>query len=273
MRAVLGIDAAWTLSKPSGVALLQETADGWRSRALAPSYETFLALAAGEPVEWTGRRFAGSRPDPGALLAAAETLLAGTPVTVVSVDMPLATVPITTRRAADQLVSQAFGAKHCAVHSPNADRPGALATDLTEGFGSQGYPLATAETACGELLPALLEVYPHPAIVNLLRLETRLEYKVANARRFWPDCSPTERVSRLLANFEALHAALSTMVGGLDLPLPKEQEIRSPGHLKHLEDTLDAVVCAWVGVAYLEGEARAYGDRTAAIWIPEESGL
>jgi predicted RNase H-like nuclease len=38
--------------------------------------------------------------------------------------------------------------------------------------------------------------------------------------------------------------------------------------LKRYEDSLDALVCAWVGAKYLEGEAVAYGDHTAAIWIP-----
>jgi predicted RNase H-like nuclease len=38
--------------------------------------------------------------------------------------------------------------------------------------------------------------------------------------------------------------------------------------LKRYEDSLDALVCAWVGAKYLEGETVAYGDHTAAIWIP-----
>jgi hypothetical protein len=31
---------------------------------------------------------------------------------------------------------------------------------------------------------------------------------------------------------------------------------------------IDALVCAWVGMKYLAGEAVAYGDETAAIWVP-----
>ena len=46
---VLGIDAAWTAHNPSGVALVQRAEQGWRCLALAPSYDAFLALAAGHP--------------------------------------------------------------------------------------------------------------------------------------------------------------------------------------------------------------------------------
>jgi hypothetical protein len=39
MRAVLGIDAAWTITQPSGVALAVERSNGWRMIAAAASYQ------------------------------------------------------------------------------------------------------------------------------------------------------------------------------------------------------------------------------------------
>ena len=45
MRTVLGIDAAWTGTQPSGVALAEETERGWRLKAVASSYARFEALA------------------------------------------------------------------------------------------------------------------------------------------------------------------------------------------------------------------------------------
>jgi len=66
---VLGIDAAWTAHQPSGVALVQHTSEGWQCLALAPSYNAFLAQAAGQPPDRT-QKSAGSRPDPQALLQA-----------------------------------------------------------------------------------------------------------------------------------------------------------------------------------------------------------
>jgi predicted RNase H-like nuclease len=121
------------------------------------------------------------------------------------------------------------------------------------------------------MAPALLEVYPHPAIAHLLQLESRLKYKVSRARRYWPASTPAERYSLLLANFATLREALSKLMIGVELPLPDQGTVRPLAALKHLEDALDALVCAWVAIAYLEGSAGAYGDETAAIWIPRAS--
>jgi predicted RNase H-like nuclease len=39
--------------------------------------------------------------------------------------------------------------------------------------------------------------------------------------------------------------------------------------LKAYEDQLDAVVCAYVAIAALEGRAESYGDDVSAIWVPK----
>ena len=71
---------------------------------------------------WDGSRKAqGSEPDPVALLQASKQI-ANAEVSCVSVDMPLATTPITSRRAADTAIFSRFRPKGCAVHSPSAGR-------------------------------------------------------------------------------------------------------------------------------------------------------
>jgi hypothetical protein len=45
MRAVLGIDSAWTLSQPSGVALAAEKGSAWKLVAVEASYQPFDAKA------------------------------------------------------------------------------------------------------------------------------------------------------------------------------------------------------------------------------------
>ena len=74
MSVVLGIDAAWSEAQPSGVAVVLSSADAWRCAGVAPSYEAFMALAAGVPVDWESGRFRGTKPDARALLAAAHSL-------------------------------------------------------------------------------------------------------------------------------------------------------------------------------------------------------
>jgi hypothetical protein len=55
-RAVLGIDAAWTLSQPSGVALVAETPNAWRLVAADASYQRFHARGRAELRQKSARR-------------------------------------------------------------------------------------------------------------------------------------------------------------------------------------------------------------------------
>ena len=173
---VLGIDAAWTAHQPSGIALVQNTATGWSCMAIAPSYEAFIAQASGQ-VKATG-----SRPDPAALLLASKQF-AGSDVSCVSVDMPLATKPITGRRAADTAISSHFGTRGCAVHSPSAERPSAIADQLRADFTSLGIPLQTSNA--DPSTPTLIECYPHVALLALLKRDYRVPYKVSRSGQYW----------------------------------------------------------------------------------------
>ena len=170
---VLGIDAAWTAHQPSGIALVQNTVSGWSCLAIAPSYEAFIAQASSQA--WDHEQEAmGSRPDPAALLQASKQL-AGAEVSCISVDMPLATTPITRRRAADTAISSRFGPKGCAVHSPSAERPGAIADQLRADCAALGYPLHTSGNE--QTGPSLIECYPPcgPAGLAQARLQRALQ--------------------------------------------------------------------------------------------------
>jgi len=59
---------------------------------------------------------------------------------------------------------------------------------------------------------------------------------------------------------------LNSHIDGIDLILPNEDA--SGAALKETEDRIDALVCAWVGSLYLDGQAIPLGDATSAIWIP-----
>jgi predicted RNase H-like nuclease len=266
-RAVLGLDAAWTAGQPSGVALVVEDGRRWRCAALAPSYDAFTMLAAGRAVDWDGPVPRGSWPDASALLAAAARLAPGADLAVVAADLPLARTPILRRRPADDAVSRAFGARGCGVHSPSAARPGPLADRLRENLEALGYPLATAREPAPR---ALLEVYPHTALLSLLDLDYRLPYKLSRARRYWSDETPAQRVRHVVLAWRRVLRALESRVDGIALPLPSVP--RSAGRLKRLEDALDALLCAWVGMAYLAGRAEPHGDADAAIWCPRAEG-
>lgn len=266
MAGVLGIDAAWTEKEPSGVALIEGSPGGWRCLAVAPSYDTFLGLAEGAAVDWSAKS-KGALPDVGRLLAAAEELLGGRKLAVVTVDMPLSTEPITGRREADAAVSKAYGGRGAAVHSPSAERPGAISDRLTEDFAAAGFPLATGATPVGTP-ERLVEVYPHPALITLTGASYRLPYKASRSRKYWPGSSPTERKVNLLDQFQRILSALTQEIRDIPVELPDAVSTVPTSGLKRYEDSLDALVCAWVGAKYLEGDAVPYGDGTAAIWVP-----
>lgn len=170
LRSVLGIDAAWTVTQPSGVALVVEKRDGWHLVKAASSYDEFVDCRARTGKDQLRPR--GSVADAGALLSAAETL-ALQPVDLVAIDMPLSLQAITSRRLSDNLVSSAYGARHCGTHSPSAERPGKISDVLRQSFDALGYPLATGKI----IPPCLIEVDPHPALIELMAAARRLPYK------------------------------------------------------------------------------------------------
>jgi predicted RNase H-like nuclease len=266
---VLGIDAAWTAHQPSGVALVQQRGDAWSCGALAPSYESFIGLADGRPVDWAARPH-GCRPDIDALLGAAERL-GGRPVDLIAFDMPLSTEPIGNRRAADREVSRLFGKRGCAVHSPMAQRPGAIADRIRLELQAMGYPLHTAADLPGP--GGVIEVYPHVALLALLQSDYRVPYKVSRSLRYWKaeHVPASERIRRLLAVFQQIRTALDQHIGGIPLPLPEPEQVSTLAALKPLEDSLDAMVCAWVGMEHLQGRTRGLGDASAAIWCPDDA--
>lgn len=265
MTTVLGIDAAWTAGEPSGVALVQRQASRWRCVAVAPSYAAFTALAEGHVPDWS-RPATGSAPDIPGLLQAATTL-AGEAVTLVTIDMPISTSPIIRRRAADQAVSRSFGARWCSAHSPGPARPGALGAELSRQFTELGYPVATAATPVGTT-QCLVEVYPHPALLTLLNRERRVPYKVSKASTYWRGVSIPDRITRLLDEFANIQRGLEQHIDDMAIRLPRANDVKTLSALKPVEDALDALVCCWVGGAYLAGTAYPLGDETAAVWCP-----
>jgi predicted RNase H-like nuclease len=260
LNAVVGIDAAWTATEPSGIALVVADGQRWSLRAIASSYQGF-----GEPTApITPVRPRGSIADVGALLRSAERL-AGCPVDIVAVDMPLSHDPITTRRKSDNLVSSAYGARYCSTHTPSSTRPGRISDNLKEGFETAGYPLLTTEVRT----PGLIEVYPHPALVELTMAARRLPYKHGKVRNYWPTETAADRRMKLVEVWKSVISHLDTHVSGVAETMKIPNDSARGWEMKAFEDMLDAIICAWVGVTVLQGKALAYGDERSAIWIPK----
>ena len=105
----------------------------------------------------------------------------------------------------------------------------------------------------------------------LLQRDFRLPYKVSRSSQYWKKDRPTirTRIERLLQAFGKIRRALDQEIAGIILPLPAAAQVPSLAALKPLEDSLDALICAWVGIEHLAGRTLGLGDNTAAIWCPE----
>lgn len=116
----------------------------------------------------------------------------------------------------------------------------------------------------------LVEVYPHPALLSLLKCDYRVPYKVAKSLSYWPETTITQRIETLLKKFRVILRALVNAISPVGFYLPSTENVPTLSALKRYEDAIDALVCAWMGIRYLEGSVCPFGDETAAIWCPNE---
>ncbi len=265
---ILGIDAAWTAHQPAGVALLGARKNAKPELlALGRSYDEFLAGGRLAKIDWR-TPVHGCLPPINALLSHCRKLTDAWPQ-IIALDIPLSPKPLRGRRACDNAVTAAYVSRGAGTHTPNARRPGPISASLFHQLCAAGYHWHTHGAPPAKRV--FLETYPHPAIIELMRLPMRLAYKTARLSQYWPEASPDLRRRRLCRNLEALRAALAAEIAGVTSLVPAAHAVRrlgSAARLKGLEDCLDALVCAWIGYQFWRGRARAYGSKEAAIWIP-----
>jgi predicted RNase H-like nuclease len=258
VAAVLGIDAAWTAKNASGYALVEKHVGSvWRLRAASSNLRDF-SLQCGCDREGQGMVQA---------IHSAKLLLGAAP-DLVAVDMPLSKKKITGRRTSDLAVSKRFGAAKCATHSPSAERPGKVSDAFRAACEQTGYALIVS--AGPRPAFSLAEVYPHPALLCLMNVKERVPYKIAKTRTYWPQANLDQRLARVTHSLRAIIDALDKVILGVyDHVGPMLAVADSLAALKPVEDTIDAIICAWIGTAVLAGEAMAIGDDDSAIWIPD----
>jgi predicted RNase H-like nuclease len=266
--AALGVDAAWSTTRDSGFVLVQRV-DSRHSRLLAagPTLDRFAAVCG---LDTTGRRAA--RLDARLALESSAVRLGGVLPHVVTADLPLSREPITRRRFSDDAISRHFALAGCAAHSPSAERPGPVGRDFQAAVEAAGFRLATARDAV--VAGSLVEVYPHPALLVLMKAPRRVPYKVGKTGRYWPGRPRAERIALVRAQLWQIAKRLDTVVAGTlhaFAALVKDRWTLSG--LKPAEDVLDAIVSAWVGIVALTGAAEAFGDEVSAIWVPVANPL
>lgn len=258
---VVGIDAAWRWTNNSGVAVVSSRVGRWQLDCVAASYADFFkACGFSMPQSPTGV--------PRQMLRAGAKIGRGK-VAVVAVDMPLSRQPIVGRRCADDTVNRFYSKKAAGTHSMSDPIAIRLSADLTVGFRERGFSLA----AWCRRQPALVEVYPHIALIELMRAPYRLEYKIGKIGKYWRALSPMQRREQLLKVWKLIVARLRRRISDPNRFLRLPASNATGAQFKAFEDKLDAVICTYVAIEYLRGRARAYGNRDAAIWGPKPMGV
>jgi predicted RNase H-like nuclease len=166
------------------------------------------------------------------------------PDCVIAIDASLVVRNTSGQRPCERLIAQTFGRYHAACHPTNLRRPHATTgMDLVAALAALGFlhdfDIQAAQQRRGRWL---FEVYPHPAMVRTFGLPQILKYKkgsvaqkrrgLALLRQFLIDLAGG---SRGWVESRLLHS-----VAGRDL-----QNLRGAA-LKHYEDTLDAMFCAYL---------------------------
>ena len=118
----------------------------------------------------------------------------------------------------------------------------------------------------------MLEWYPHVALLALLKRDYRVPYEVSRFAKYWKaeKLTRSERIERLLEQFQAIKTVLNKHISGIPDFIPAPYEVSTLASLKPVEDMLDGLICAWIGIKHLEGRTVGLGDDTAAIWVPQQ---
>jgi len=226
MATIIGIDLAWSAKNESGLCVLAvEGGDARceRLEALRVSADdvTKLALSSAAPV-------------------------------IVAVDGPLI---LGSERMAERQLNSVFSRFNAGAYfASEAFLSGMNAMagpELGKHLQACGFSLDPADLGAVERLA--LEVYPHPAHVVFFGLDRRLPYKRGTV---------AQKRAGLAFYQECLRRHLAVAAPGLDEGPAVQELLRTDpmalagAALKRLEDTLDALTCALVGLrCYREGPA------------------
>ena len=173
---------------------------------------------------------------------------------VVAIDAPLVVCNKTGSREAEKQVGRRYGKFHASAHSANWGR--------FDGYHRGGKLLGRLAGCGGKLVEHLshvssgrlaFETYPHPAMVELFWLDQIIKYKkgqVAAKRRGQQQLADAIWTSFCDKDADPSLASSAELRELLSGPRP---DLRGDD-LKHREDRLDAVVCAYVAAWVAAGK-------------------
>ncbi|HWC23045.1 MAG TPA: DUF429 domain-containing protein [Flexivirga sp.] len=227
----VGLDLAWGLRNPTGVAVLDESGALCHASAVRTDDEIVALARAAAPADC-----------------------------VVGIDAPLIVVNPKGSRPAERALGRDFAAYEAGAHPSNTDNP-AFADGSRGGriAGLLGLDMDPDSRAPRRAL----EVYPHAATVALFRLGQSLKYKNKPGRSVDQLQGEMLTLIRLLESLETAKPALRLKHSEHWQHLVDTvQSATRKAQLRHAEDAIDAVICAYVALLahHAPEQLTTYGD-------------
>jgi len=175
----------------------------------------------------------------------------------VAIDAPLIIRNKSGYRPCEQALSDAYRSRWAGCHPSNLTRfPDAGSVKLSHWLAKQGYEHLARDGKWQ------IEVYPHPAIVEIFSLERRLAYKKGNAGE--KRAGQKELATLLCSLADSPELRLSFDEHVTELLSHARIDALPVGRLKDSEDMLDAIICCYVGGLFASGLTRnTFGDATS----------
>ena len=228
----IGIDLGWS-SGPSGLCCLN-----WQNNQL-------------ELIECDRQQSLND------ILTWIDTQVSPTEPAIIAVDAPTIIANLTGMREADKLTQKHFGRYHAGCYPANLSRPFAQKTvEFGLSLEARGFvhaPIIEAQ----KLGRYQIEVFPHPATINLFKLDRIIKYKKGKlAERQLELMKLCQYIVDILPSLEpSLNLSCGTGIlpvssGTGILPVSGSNLPKIPtsvATLKALEDQLDALLCAYIG--------------------------
>ncbi|HBW82463.1 MAG: hypothetical protein CMD92_01500 [Gammaproteobacteria bacterium] len=183
----------------------------------------------------------------------------------VTIDGPTVVTNSTGRRLCENQLTREYGGRKAGCHATNLSRyPDSDGVALGDWLQSQGFSHLGDREGRWQL-----ECYPHPALIEIFRLEERLLYKKGSVSQ---KRVGQARLAKMLLRLESSPV--------LALQVPEQFRVRfSParifelrgGALKHNEDVLDAIVCLYIAGLYQAGyRDKVFGEVSQGyIYVPQ----
>jgi predicted RNase H-like nuclease len=185
---------------------------------------------------------------------------AGSGVALVAIDAPLIVPNEEGARPVDRQITSVFGRYGGGCYPAYRNRPGTgtRGEDIVAALAEYGFlqdPYVQKRAA----VRAVFEVYPHPAMLALFRLDTTLKYKARPGRSLDLRRSELTRLRDHLGCLQQRKPAMSLPTAVVQ----RDIDALRGAALKRYEDLLDATMCAYIAhYAWYWGPSgyHVYGD-------------